>query len=125
MFVGTRLSSNPNVIRTNTERVRFSRSLGTQGAGEGMPTTPQSSFAVARYFIEQSQRDGILDLTPMKVLKLVYIAHGWVLSSADAPLISESVQAWKFGPVIPSLYHYFKRYGASPVPHFEANALPS
>ena len=51
----------------------------------------------------------------MKLLKLVYIAHGWYLGIADKPLINEGVQAWKFGPVVPSVYHKFKLWENRPV----------
>jgi uncharacterized phage-associated protein len=54
-------------------------------------------------------------LTPMQVLKLVYIAHGWLLGLYGRPLVNESVEAWQYGPVIPSLYHDYKRYGSSPI----------
>jgi len=45
----------------------------------------------------------------------VYFAHGWYLALAGMPLINEPVQAWKFGPVIPSLYHILKGYGNNAV----------
>lgn len=47
----------------------------------------------------------------MQAIKLVYIAHGWHLGLADAPLISEPIRAWKYGPVIESLYHAYKIFG--------------
>ena len=47
--------------------------------------------------------------------KLVYFAHGWHLALFDAPLLREEVQAWKFGPVISSLYQQFKMYGSGPI----------
>lgn len=51
--------------------------------------------------------------TPMHVLKLVYIAHGWMLGIFDKPLITESPEAWRYGPVVPSVYHQYKEYGGS------------
>lgn len=54
-------------------------------------------------------------LTPMQVLKLVYIAHGYSLGSRGIPLISNRVEAWKFGPVIPTLYHSIKHWRDKPV----------
>ncbi|WP_347460883.1 type II toxin-antitoxin system antitoxin SocA domain-containing protein [Acinetobacter sp. ANC 7454] len=53
--------------------------------------------------------------TPMQLLKLVYIAHGWMLGICSTPLITEQVEAWKYGPVIPDLYQHVKKYGANPI----------
>jgi len=60
----------------------------------------------------------------MKLIKLVYIAHGWSLALLKRPLISETVQAWKYGPVIESLYHGFKHRADSEIPKSEAQSLP-
>lgn len=68
-----------------------------------------SSLSVANFFIEKSLETGA-ELTPMKIIKLVYIAHGWHLAIKDEPLINEAVEAWKFGPVIPSVYSAFRNY---------------
>lgn len=70
----------------------------------------ENPLAVANYFIQKSFDTG-KELTPMKLVKLVYIAHGWHLALTDKPLINEAIQAWKYGPVINSLYHKFKPYG--------------
>ena len=86
--------------------------------------TPQSPFAVARFMLDKAIADGVSDLTPMKLLKLVYIAHGWVLCFTDKPLLSEPVEAWKYGPVVPSVYNFFKEYGSSPIPPGSRVALP-
>lgn len=70
----------------------------------------ENPLAVANYFIQKSFDTGN-ELTPMKLVKLVYIAHGWHLALTEKPLINEPIQAWKYGPVINSLYHTFKEYG--------------
>ena len=70
----------------------------------------ENSIAVANYFIKKANDEGV-ELTPMKLLKLVYIAHGWYLALRDDALIDEGVEAWKYGPVIPSVYRGFKEYG--------------
>lgn len=54
-------------------------------------------------------------LSPMQILKLVYIAHGWQLGLYGRPLVNEPVEAWQYGPVIPSLYREYKRYGSRPI----------
>ena len=59
-------------------------------------------------------RDGVA-VDHMKLQKLVYIAHGWHMAVVGEELISDSVYAWTYGPVIPNLYHRLKRYGSRPI----------
>lgn len=72
------------------------------------------SLKIANYFISKAI-DEDKPLTPMQILKLVYIAHGWTLGLIGQPLIDDKVYAWKYGPVIPAIYHAFKARGARPV----------
>jgi uncharacterized phage-associated protein len=74
-------------------------------------TSPQ---AVANYFFKRAQMD-LTVLTPLQILKLVYIAYGWVLAVLNRDLFDEPIQAWKHGPVVPSIYHEFKHYGSGPI----------
>lgn len=73
-----------------------------------------SPSTIANYFLGRASAQGV-PMTPMQVIKLVYIAHGWHLGYFNSPLINERVEAWKFGPVIPSLYQELKCYGSGPV----------
>lgn len=66
--------------------------------------------AIANYFIEAALAEG-KKITPLQVIKLTYIAHGWHLALTDQPLLNEPPEAWQYGPVIPSLYHALKKYG--------------
>lgn len=71
----------------------------------------QEPLAIANYFIKKSGYRA----TPLQLIKLSYIAHGYVLAVTNNNLFDEQVEAWKFGPVIPSIYHSFKHYGKSMV----------
>ena len=73
-----------------------------------------SSKSIANYFLELAKEEGT-SLTPMKIQKLIYFAHGWRLAIYDKPLINEVVEAWKFGPVIPSIYDEFKKFGSKAI----------
>ena len=73
-----------------------------------------SAKAIANYFLDKADEDSI-SLSPMKIIKLVYIAHGWYLALTDEPLIKDYVEAWTYGPVIPDLYHEFKQFGSDPI----------
>ena len=69
-----------------------------------------SSIAVANEFIRLGMADNKY-FTPMQLLKLSYIAHGWHLGFFDTPLTDDDIEAWKYGPVIPNLYQALKKYG--------------
>ena len=56
-----------------------------------------------------------IETTPMHVLKLVYLCHGWVLGFTSQALINESVEAWTYGPVVPSIYHRYKSFGGDKI----------
>ena len=70
------------------------------------------SRTVANRFLELANGK---PLTPMQLLKLVYIAHGWMLGLYGRPLIRDEVQAWQYGPVIPRLYNAMRGYRANAV----------
>jgi uncharacterized phage-associated protein len=69
---------------------------------------------VANDFLDLAKRDGEI-LDPMKIQKLVYLAHGWNLALHGSSLIKQEVEAWSYGPVIRRLYDEFKKYRASPI----------
>jgi len=54
-------------------------------------------------------------LTPMQLIKLTYLSHGWMLAVHNRPLLSESVEAWPYGPVLPKLYKKIKKFRSQPV----------
>ena len=55
-------------------------------------------------------------LTPMQLMKLTYIAHGWALALLKRDLFPNRIEAWKYGPVIPDLYQATKSYGRNEIP---------
>ena len=72
---------------------------------------PFDSRIVANFIIRLAKEQG-RSMTIMRVLKISYMAHGWTLALLDRPLVNDHVQAWKHGPVIPSIYYAFRPYGA-------------
>ena len=74
----------------------------------------RDSRVIANRFLELAEAKGDT-LTPMQLLKLVYIAHGWMLGLYGRPLIRDDVQAWQYGPVIPRLYSSIRQFRSNPV----------
>ena len=73
-----------------------------------------SARQIADWFLARAALDSHM-LTQMKLQKLVYIAHGWNLALYGDPLIGEDIEAWRWGPVVRSLYRDFAAYGSSPI----------
>lgn len=75
-----------------------------------------NAIAVANYFVELSNEDDNVNLPLLKLMKLVYIGYGFCLALLNRSIINENydrVEAWKYGPVIPSVYHSFKHHGSN------------
>ena len=69
-----------------------------------------SSYYIANSIIERAQRKEV-GLSNLSLQKLMYFLHGYYLVLANKPLSKEPFQPWDYGPVIPTIYHYYKRYG--------------
>lgn len=77
-----------------------------------MPT----AMDVANYFLATLGIDKESDLTHLKMQKLCAYAQGISIALLDRPLFEEELEAWKHGPVVPSLYEEFKKNGRRPIP---------
>lgn len=86
-----------------------------------MRYTPKS---IANYFLHLAELSG-QRLDAMKLQKLVYYAHGWYAGHTGEPLINEQIEAWPYGPVIPSLYHEFKAFGSQPIMRKATEYVPA
>ncbi len=76
-----------------------------------------NATALANYFIDLAHNDQ-LELRQLGLMKRVYITHGFSLAVLDRPAIDErfdKIEAWKNGPVIPSVYHSFKHNRNNPI----------
>lgn len=83
-----------------------------------------SPKSIANYFLAKAWESGS-PLDPMKLQKLIYYANGWYAGQTGESLLNEPIEAWPYGPVIPSLYHEFKRFGGrsitAPATEFDAS----
>ena len=76
-----------------------------------------NALSVANYFIDLAKRSNT-PITQLGLMKRVYIAYGFCLAMLDKSILDERfdrVEAWKYGPVIPSVYHSFKQYKDKPI----------
>lgn len=75
------------------------------------------ALSIANEFIDIAQQEGV-SLTPLGLMKRCYIAHGFMLAILNQNTEGtklDRVQAWKYGPVFPSIYYQFNKYGNKPI----------
>ena len=69
---------------------------------------------IAKYFIflasqkvigENGEKEGI---TNLKLQKILYLAQAYFLAKLDRPLFKDNIEAWQYGPVIPTVYRKYK-----------------
>lgn len=77
--------------------------------------TNTSVLSVSNEILKQADEKGIL-LRPLKLMKLTYMAHAVKLSVVNDGIFLESVEAWKYGPVIDALYQKTKQFGNKKIP---------
>ena len=50
-----------------------------------------------------------ISLAPIILQKLIYFIFRDYAKKTKTALFKEKFETWKYGPVIPSIYHYFKK----------------
>lgn len=57
-------------------------------------------------------------VTNMKLQKLLYYSFAWYLveNRNQDRLFEDDIEAWKYGPVVRSVYERFNKYGADSIP---------
>jgi len=76
---------------------------------------------VAKYLIylasqefvgDNEEREGI---TNLKLQKVLYFVQAYYLAKIGKPLFSDKIEAWEYGPVIPSVYRKYKANRSDPI----------
>ena len=91
-----------------------------------MPHRP-TAIDVANYFLSLADSEAGDTLSNLSLNKLCYYAQGFHLALHGEPLFDEVIEAWTHGPVVPSVYHQFKKYrdrNIPPQPSFNRRLIP-
>ena len=62
-----------------------------------------------RYFINELKPD------TLKLQKLLYFTQGISYCMIDDEFFPEQFEAWVHGPVVPTVYHHYKKHGFNPI----------
>jgi uncharacterized phage-associated protein len=75
-----------------------------------------TAHQVAEYFLTLVNEKLDERLSPLKLQKLLYYAQGFHLAIHNKPLFADRIEAWEHGPVVSTVYHIYKRWGARGIP---------
>ncbi len=70
--------------------------------------------AVANIVLAFAHNEG-MQLSNLKLQKLLYLAHGYLLAQHGRPLVKGGFEAWAYGPVSRTAYHAFKQFDDMPI----------
>lgn len=52
-------------------------------------------------------------MSNLKLQKMLYYEQGYHLAKFGSPLFADDIEAWMYGPVVPSVYYHFNVFGAT------------
>lgn len=75
---------------------------------------PHDAREIANFILDHAAERGV-PVSILKLLKLIYFAHGWHLAKHAAPLVKNRFEAWRDGPVVRALYENLPHSGDKPI----------
>lgn len=78
------------------------------------PRPPYDARSVANLLLSAMGGRG-LAVSNLPLQKLLYFAHGIMLTRHGVPLVDGYFEAWEFGPVHPLVYGSFKAFGSDSI----------
>lgn len=76
---------------------------------------PLPAVAVVNSLLQRASREGRTDMTSVKLQKTLFFLNGWHLAVTGTPCIDEPFEAWRYGPVVPSVYYRLEPFGGGPI----------
>ena len=76
-----------------------------------MPAATQ----VAEWIVRHSAEDLAVPVDPMSLEKMVYYAQCFYLALKREPLFMDEIHAWRFGPVVRSVYDRYSAFDSNPI----------
>ena len=80
-----------------------------------------SAKEIARYIIDFSW-DNSQAVSNLRLQKLLYFVQAEFLVSTGEACFEDSIHAWNFGPVVPSVYYEYRMFGGTSIPSKGTNS---
>lgn len=76
-----------------------------------------NALSVAHYIIDYCNERG-RGISNLKLQKILYFVQAEFLVSTpnNTPCFKDRIEAWDFGPVVPTVYHQYKLFGSAIIP---------
>lgn len=68
---------------------------------------PVRASLLAKWFVARASSEAAPPLDPLKLQKLIYLAHSRFLHEVHVPLVVEPLLAWPHGPVVRTVYNEY------------------
>ncbi len=82
---------------------------------EGGYVKMNSALDVSRYIINKCNSNNYY-ISNLRLQKILYFIQMEFIIEKNKKCFDDEIQAWDYGPVVPNVYHVFKRFGASNIP---------
>lgn len=73
---------------------------------------------VTQYIVKKCNKLKVC-INNLKLQKILYFVQAEFLVTKNQPCFDDEIQAWDFGPVVPSVYFRYKMFGSSNIPCVE------
>ncbi|GHV29604.1 hypothetical protein FACS1894167_09150 [Synergistales bacterium] len=73
-----------------------------------------SAKEVANWILAEASAQRIT-VSPMQLQKILYYLQGYSLGMTSIKLFEDDIEAWTHGPVVPSVYSAYKKYGGKSI----------
>ena len=71
---------------------------------------------LSAYIVDKSKNE----ITNLKLQKILYYFKGYFLKYFNEEIFLDDIYCWQYGPVVPSAYYRFSRYGSQFLPASES-----
>lgn len=73
-----------------------------------------TALDIAEYVVDYSIKKNYL-CSNLRLQKILYFIQAYFLQIRREPCFSDPIEAWDFGPVVPSVYRRYKYFGAGEI----------
>lgn len=78
--------------------------------------------SVANYVIAYGMKIGH-PVSNLQLQKILYYIQVHFLKKKGIPFFKDKIEAWQFGPVIPSVYYQYAAFGSAPITMFKTQEI--